>query len=87
MKTVFEPKTDALRRALAGCGDASAADLAFLETWEADPLPGPGAALRIAQIRRANPALAAEIRSELNRLARPPLTGAVAKKAGAQLAS
>ncbi len=65
MKTSIEPRTDALRRALAECGDACAADLAFLEAWEADPLPGPGAALRIAQIRRANPALAAAIRAEL----------------------
>ncbi len=80
--TVFIPRTDALRRALVGCGDASAADLAFLETWEADPLPGPGAALRIVQIRRANPALAAEIRSELDQLARMASIGRTPKKSG-----
>ena len=65
MTTAIEPRTDALRRALANAGEAGAADLGFLEAWEADPLPGPGAALRVAQIRRANPALAAAIRAEL----------------------
>lgn len=43
------------------------ADLLFLERWERQPLPGTAAALRVGQIRRANPALAAEIRLELSR--------------------
>jgi hypothetical protein len=49
-------------------GDGSAEnDLMFLERWEMAPAPGAGAALRVAQIRRANPRLAAEIRDELRR--------------------
>ena len=60
------PRTEALRRMLAGVRDAEvAADLRFLEAWEEMPAPGPAHALRIMQIRRANPKLAAEIRAEL----------------------
>ena len=70
MKTTAEPKTDALRRALAGASDGAAADLRFLEAWEADPRPGAGVALRVGQIRRANPDLAAAIRAELARATR-----------------
>jgi hypothetical protein len=40
-------------------------DLLFLERWELAPVPGPAAALRVGQIRRANPELASAIRSEL----------------------
>ena len=72
MKTSIEPRTDALRRALAVCGESSAADLVFLEAWEANPVPGLGTALRVAQIRRANPVLAAAIRAELDARAHPP---------------
>ena len=62
------PRTEALRRALAGLrSDQAVDDLLFLESWEADPLPGAGAALRVGQLRRANPQLAAEIRAELRR--------------------
>lgn len=62
------PRTAALRRALRAVrDDASAMDLLFLESWELDPAPGTGPALRVGQIRRANPALAAEIRAELDR--------------------
>ncbi len=51
-----------------GVGDAtSLADLLFLERWEMVPAPGPAAALRVSQIRRANPGLSAEIRAELGR--------------------
>ncbi len=64
------PRTDALRRALATCTAEMAADLEFLEQWEADPQPGLGTALRVGQIRRANPDLAAEIRAELADVAR-----------------
>jgi hypothetical protein len=60
------PRTEALRRTLSGVRDAAvAADLRFLEAWEEMPAPGPAHALRIMQIRRANPELAAEIRAEL----------------------
>ena len=65
MESLAEPKTDALRRALAAASDGVAADLRFLEAWEADPRPGAGVALRVGQIRRANPDLAAAIRAEL----------------------
>jgi hypothetical protein len=62
------PLTLAVTRALSTLRDpASAADLLFLERWEISPLPGTAAALRVGQIRRANPALAAEIRAELAR--------------------
>lgn len=40
-------------------------DLLFLERWELLPMPGSAAALRVSQIRRANPQLAAAIRDEL----------------------
>ena len=59
--------TEALRRALRNTRDpSSAADLMFLENWELSSMPGVAAALRASQLRRANPALAAEIRAELN---------------------
>jgi hypothetical protein len=65
----------ALRRVLAQSADRrSAEDLLFLERWEMMPLPGAASALRVAQLRRANPVLAAEIRAEL-KYGRP-LTGA-----------
>jgi hypothetical protein len=63
--------TEAVRRALAASRDATERDdLLYLERWERSPLPGSAAALRVGQIRRANPQLAAEIRAEL-RLGRP----------------
>jgi hypothetical protein len=65
---VLSPRTVALQRALQMMRDvASAADLLFLEAWEAQPTPQIGTALRVHQIRRANPLLAAEIRAELSR--------------------
>jgi hypothetical protein len=61
--------TEALRRVLPQVrDDRSAADLLFLERWEMYPLPGAAAALRVAQIRRANPQLAAAIRAEVKDL-------------------
>ena len=58
--------TQALRRVLAGpVPQAAIADLLFLEAWERDPSGHAGATLRAGQIRRANPALAAEIRAEV----------------------
>lgn len=60
------PCTMAVRRRLADIEDRSlAADLLFLERWEIAPSPGFGATLRIAQIRRADPELAAAIRAEI----------------------
>ncbi len=60
------PLTVAVARALSTMRDeASAADLLFLERWEISPVPGAAAALRVGQLRRANPTLAAEIRAEL----------------------
>ena len=68
------PRTAALRRALVGVRDERLADdLLYLEAWEIQPAPGIAAALRICQLRRANPELAAEIRAELDR--GRPLTG------------
>jgi hypothetical protein len=62
------PRTAALRRALQAVRDDRAArDLLFLEEWEAHPMPGAGFMLRVGQLRRANPGLAAEIRDELRR--------------------
>lgn len=61
-------QTEAVRRAVAGSRDHRLlADLLFLERWEMMPIPGPAAALRAAQIRRANPALAAQVRAEVAR--------------------
>ena len=61
-----QPCTAVVRRHLAGQGnDAMAADLLFLERWEMSPAPGTGVVLRVSQIRRANPTLAAAIRAEL----------------------
>jgi hypothetical protein len=62
------PRTEALRRALQQVHDeAAAADLLFLEDWQTQRRPGIAASLRASQIRRANPALAAEIHAELTR--------------------
>jgi hypothetical protein len=62
------PRTEALRRALLQVRDeAAAADLLFLEYWQTLRDPGIAACLRASQIRRANPALAAEIHAELTR--------------------
>ncbi len=66
MDTPFLPCTQALRRhLLAVTNELAVRDLMYLEAWEINPLPGAGSALRINQIRRANPELAAEIRAEL----------------------
>jgi hypothetical protein len=62
------PRTSAVRRALQQIRNrACSADLLFLEDWEAKPRPEIGIALRVNQIRRANPVLAAEIRAEIKR--------------------
>ncbi len=59
-------QTAALRRLLARpMADSAVADLLFLEAWERDPAPGPAAARRVGQIRRANPNLARAIRQEI----------------------
>ncbi len=60
------PLTRAVQRALATVHDAaSASDLLFLERWEISPEPSAAAVLRVGQLRRANPSLAAEIRAEV----------------------
>jgi hypothetical protein len=60
------PITKAVGHALVEMYDQGAtADLLFLERWEICPLPGSAYALRISQIRRANPALVLAIRREL----------------------
>ena len=59
------PHTQALRHALSeDLAPSEVADLMFLEAWERDPAPGLAAARRVAQIRRAQPALAAAIRQQ-----------------------
>jgi len=64
-------QTDAIRRAVAATRDhALIADLLFLERWEMAPVHGPAAALRVAQIRRANPTLAEQVRAEVARARR-----------------
>jgi hypothetical protein len=64
--TATAPRTAALRRVLESVRDGNAIeDLLYLEAWEREPAPGAAAALRVGQIRRANPGLAAEIRAEL----------------------
>ena len=60
-------RTEALRRALQTVRDETvAADLLFLEEWWTQRRPAIADCLRASQIRRANPALAEEIRAELN---------------------
>jgi hypothetical protein len=64
-------QTQAVRRALTRSRDHTLlADLLFLERWEMAPIHGPAAALRVAQIRRANPELARQIRAEVARTRR-----------------
>ena len=61
-------QTEAVRRAMAESRDHRLlADLLFLERWEMVPIHGPAAALRVAQIRRANPMLAEQVRAEVAR--------------------
>ncbi len=67
MTTDFEPRTVAVSRAIQTSMSGARDDLLFLEQWEALPSPGSAAALRVGQIRRANPLLAAEIRAEMKR--------------------
>ena len=59
------PLTAVVRQALCGVSDPFLrADLLFLERWELCPEPGLAAVRRAAQLRRANPDLAAAIRAE-----------------------
>lgn len=58
------PHTQVVRRAIQQDSRA-AGDLLFLEQWEMAPQHAVGAVLRVAQIRRANPDLAAELRAEI----------------------
>jgi hypothetical protein len=62
--------TATLRRVISSTRDQRLAeDFLFLELWERTPTPGPAAALRVQQIRRANPELAAAIRHEVGKAA------------------
>ncbi len=66
------PLTQTVRRAIdLAANDTVTADLLFLERWEIQALPGAAAALRVTQIRRANPDLAAALRLEVDTLKRP----------------
>lgn len=61
-----QPRTLAVLNALrTACDETAASDLLFLEAWEIEPRPGPAPALRVGQLRRANPLLVAAIRAEL----------------------
>jgi len=63
------PLTSAVRDAIANArNEALVADLLFLERWELSPTPGSAGALRVSQIRRANPQLAAAVRAEIARV-------------------
>jgi hypothetical protein len=62
-----------LRRALPALRDHTAQnDLLFLERWEIAPQSGTALALRVQQIRRANPELADAIRTEIAGLRTAP---------------
>jgi hypothetical protein len=78
-----KPCTNALRRALAAIQDDNLmADLLFLERWEICPIPGAASALRVSQLRRANPELAAAIRAEVGhgcKAGRPEATAGSAR--------
>jgi hypothetical protein len=66
---MLAPLTTAARSALHGVGNqAMLADLLFLERWEMAPVHGAAAALRVSQIRRANPELAAAVRAEISKV-------------------
>ncbi len=79
-------RTAALKRALETARDwRTAADLLFLEAWLMEPAPGAAAALRVGQIRRANPELAAEISAELE-MERKAASGRRLAKTGAGVA-
>jgi hypothetical protein len=70
--SMIGPWTQAVQRALAQARDRSALDdLLFLERWEMAPQPGAAAALRVSQIRRANPELARAVRDEIAAALRP----------------
>jgi hypothetical protein len=65
------PFTQAVRTALQGIRNAATeADLLFLEAWEMCPSMNLGATLRVHQIRRANPGLAAALSAELKAISR-----------------
>ena len=71
LPAIVGPVTSAVRRFLLQArGQAMLSDLLFLESWELAPTPGAAAALRVSQIRRANPELAAAVRTEIAGAAR-----------------
>jgi hypothetical protein len=61
-----QPMTAVVRNLITLANDpAMISDLLFLERWERAPNAGMGSVLRAAQIRRANPILAAAVRAEV----------------------
>jgi hypothetical protein len=64
------PATRAVALALETSDPMARPDLLFLEEWARCGTPGLAAALRIRQIRRANPELAAAIAREMSELSR-----------------
>ena len=70
------PRTQAVRRAMRAAHEPeAAADLLFIEAWEIAPPGDLATLLRAGQIRRANPALVAEIEAELKAgIGRPSLS-------------
>lgn len=76
---LMEPLTVTLKRASTRVGAGGINDLLFLEVWETGLVSCPSAFLRVRQIRRANPGLAAEIRAELARGSFPIRDGAAVR--------
>ena len=64
-----QPETRAVSLAPREVSDPRTSDLLFLEAWERERPRNLGATLRASQIRRANPALAAEIEREVKNAA------------------
>jgi hypothetical protein len=77
IRQLAAPRTAALRRALLDRrpGPGAADDLLFLEAWELRPTGDMADVLRVRQLRRANPDLAAAIKEELTREGRTAPTG------------
>jgi hypothetical protein len=76
MESGNRPLTEAARRALrVAPGESAVSDLLFLEAWEMHPQADIASTLRAGQIRRANPLLAEQIRTELRTGRMPPVGG------------
>jgi len=74
-------RTEALRRTLTGVTDHRlASDLLFLEAWLIHPAHGAAMALRVGQLKRANPQLVADIDGEISALRRPHFSHPVSSR-------